>query len=42
MLFHIYKRSKNILDQSNQDNEEFFGNPDNVLFQHPSEDEILD
>ena len=36
----IYKRSKNILDQSNQD-EEFFGNPDNVLFQHPSEDEIL-
>ena len=36
----IYKRSKNILDQSNQE-EEFFGNPDNVLFQHPSEDEIL-
>ena len=36
----IYKRSKNILDQSNQ-GEEFFGNPDNVLFQHPSEDEIL-
>ena len=36
----IYKRSKNILDQCNQD-EEFFGNPDNVLFQHPSEDEIL-
>ena len=36
----IYKRSKNILDQSNQE-EEFFGNPDNVLFQHPSEDEML-
>ena len=36
----IYKRSKNILDQSDQE-EEFFGNPDNVLFQHPSEDEIL-
>ena len=36
----IYKRSKNILDQSNQE-EEFFGNPENVLFQHPSEDEIL-
>ncbi len=36
----IYKRSKNILDQSNQE-EEFFGNPDNILFQHPSEDEIL-
>ena len=36
----IYKRSKNILDQSSQE-EEFFGNPDNVLFQHPSEDEIL-
>jgi len=37
----IYKRSKNILDQSIKDEEEFFGNPDNVLFQHPSEDEIL-
>ena len=36
----IYKRSKNILDQSSQE-EEFFGNPDNVLFQHPSEDEML-
>ncbi|WP_440679718.1 glycine--tRNA ligase subunit beta [Candidatus Pelagibacter sp. HIMB1517] len=39
-VISIYKRSKNILDQSNQE-EEFFGNPDNVLFQHPSEDEIL-
>jgi len=37
----IYKRSKNILDQSIKDEEEFFGNPENVLFQHPSEDEIL-
>ncbi len=37
----IYKRSKNILDQSVENNEEFFGNPENILFQHPSEDEIL-
>jgi glycyl-tRNA synthetase beta chain len=36
----IYKRSKNILDQSTKD-EELFGNPDRVLFQHTSEDEIL-
>ncbi len=36
----IYKRSKNILDQSTKD-EELFGNPDRVLFEHPSEDEIL-
>ena len=38
---NIYKRSRNILDQSTHDNEEFFGNPENVLFQHPCEDEIL-
>ena len=37
----IYKRSKNILDQSIKNDEEFFGNPDKVLFQHPSEDEII-
>ena len=37
----IYKRSKNILEQSVDDNEELFGNPNNVLFQHPCEDEIM-
>ena len=36
----IYKRTRNILDQSIKSEEEFFGNPDKVLFQHPSEDEI--
>ena len=36
----IYKRSKNILDQATKE-EELFGNPDRVLFEHPSEDEIL-
>ena len=36
----IYKRARNILDQSIKSEEEFFGNPDKVLFQHPSEDEI--
>ncbi len=37
----IFKRSKNILDTSITNNEEFFGNPENILFQHPVEDEIL-
>jgi glycyl-tRNA synthetase beta chain len=37
----IYKRSKNILEQSVDDNEELFGNPNNVLFQHSCEDEIM-
>ena len=37
----IYKRSKNILEQSVDINEELFGNPNNVLFQHPCEDEIM-
>ena len=37
----IYKRSKNILEQSVDDNEGLFGNPNNVLFQHPCEDEIM-
>ena len=36
----IYKRARNILDQSIKSEEEFFGNPDKVLFQHSSEDEI--
>ncbi len=38
----IYKRAKNILDQSLQQNkEELFGTPDRILFQHPSEDEMM-
>ena len=37
----IFKRSKNILDSSISKDEEFFGNPENILFQHPAEDEIL-
>jgi glycyl-tRNA synthetase beta chain len=37
----IFKRSKNILDSSITKDEEFFGNPENILFQHPAEDEIL-
>ncbi len=37
----IFKRSKNILDSSIDQDEEFFGNPENILFQHPAEDEIL-
>ena len=37
----IFKRSKNILDTSIAKDEEFFGNPENILFQHPVEDEIL-
>ena len=37
----IFKRSKNILDTSITKDEEFFGNPENILFQHPVEDEIL-
>ncbi len=37
----IFKRSKNILDTSITNDEEFFGNPENILFQHPVEDEIL-
>ena len=37
----IFKRSKNILDTSIAKDEEFFGNPENILFQHPAEDEIL-
>ena len=37
----IFKRSKNILDASITKGEEFFGNPENILFQHPAEDEIL-
>ena len=37
----IFKRSKNILDSSISNDEEFFGNPENILFQHPVEDEIL-
>ena len=35
----VYKRAKNIIDQNSQD--DIFGNPDKILFEHPSEDEIL-
>ena len=37
----VFKRTKNILDSSISNNEEFFGSPENILFQHPAEDEIL-
>ena len=35
----VYKRAKNIINQNSQD--EILGNPDKILFEHPSEDEIL-
>ena len=35
----VYKRAKNIIDQNSQD--DIFGSPDKILFEHPSEDEIL-
>ena len=33
------QNEKNIIDQNSQD--DIFGNPDKILFEHPSEDEIL-
>ena len=35
----VYKRAKNIINQNSQD--KILGNPDKILFEHPSEDEIL-
>ena len=39
MVTSVYKRARNIIDQNSQD--ELFGNPDKILFEHPSEDGIL-